>query len=323
VTDRLGAYISIGRGRDQALERVRLVESLGYDSVWINHLMGFDAMTAAAAYAVETTTIGIGTGVVPILTRHPAVMAQEAASIDALSDGRFSLGIGVSHRVTMEDMMGLELLHPADQMREYLTVVASLLRTGSVNFEGEYYRVNFGFGGLERPRPEQPVLIAALAPRMLEVAGALADGVVLWLAAPAYIRDTVVPIVSAAREKAGKTMEGFEIVAAVPAALTGNVAAAHDTLRAFLVTYCSLPFYRHMLEASGFGPDLERFDAEGPSGISDAMIDAIAGVGDAAAVCAAVQRYRDAGATTPAVGPLAKHDGYAGPDETFRIAIAD
>lgn len=321
MSDRLGAFISIGRRKDESLDRVRLVESLGYSSVWINHLMGWDAMITAAAYAGATSSVGIGTGVLPILTRHPVAMAQEAASVDALSGGRFSLGIGVSHRVTMEDMLGLELPHPAAQMREYLTVVTSLLRTGSVQFSGDYYRASFGFGGLERPREQQPVMIAALSPLMLEVAGELADGIVLWLAAPTYIRDVVVPAVTAAREKAGKTMEGFEIVAAVPAALTDNVAAAHDTLRAFLVTYCSLPFYRKMLEASGFGPDLERFDAEGASGISDAMIDAIAGVGDAAAVRAAVLRYRDAGATTPAIGPLARHDGYAGPEETLKAAI--
>ena len=318
--ERTAAFVSIGRKPEQAFERVRQVEDLGYDSVWCNHLMGFDAMITAAAYAGITSKIGIGTGVLPILPRHPATMAQEAASVDAMSGGRFSLGIGVSHRVTMEDMLGLDLSHPAPQMREYLTVVTSILRTGATSFSGDYYNVNFSFRGLDRVREDQPVLIAALAPRMLEVAGELADGVVLWLAAPHYIEHTVVPIVSEARARVGKSMEGFDILAAVPSAVTDNVEAGREALRAFLVTYCSLPFYRKMLESSGFGPDLDRFDAEGQGGISSEMLNALGGIGDAAAVQAAVKRYRDAGATLPGVGPLQKHAGYAGAEATFKAA---
>ena len=318
--ERTAAFVNMGRKPEQAYERVRLVESLGYESVWNNHLLGFDAMVSAAAYAGVSKTIGIGTGVLPILPRHPSAMAQEAASVDVLSGGRFNLGIGCSHRLTMEDMLGLDLSHPVAVMREYLTVVTSLLRTGGVDFSGHYYNVKFGFAGLDRARENQPVLIAALAPKMLELAGEMADGVVLWLAAPQYIENTVVPIVSAARAKAGKSMDGFDILAAVPAAVTENVEAGRDALRAFLVTYCALPFYRKTLESAGFGPDLERFDAEGASGLSNQMLDALGGIGDAEAVSAAVQRYRDAGANLPGLGPLQRHDGYAGAEATFEAA---
>jgi F420-dependent oxidoreductase-like protein len=321
VAERTAAFIGVGRDLEASLERVRLAERLGYHSVWLNQLMGFDAMIAAAAYIPATSTIDIGTGVVPILPRHPAVMAMEAMSLDALSGGRFTLGIGVSHQVSMEGLYGLKLERPAALMREYLTIVKTLLRQGSVSHTGERYQVNFTFSGFKPLRPEQPTMIAALSARMLELAGELADGVVLWLCAPGYIRDVVVPRVRAGRERAGRTLEGFEIVAAVSCALTSDVNAARQVMRQSLVGYCNLPFYRKMLQASGFAADLERFDAQGPGGLSDEMLDQLAGLGDEHTVRGAVQRYRDAGATLPAVGALPSHDGYAGWEGTFRAAV--
>jgi alkanesulfonate monooxygenase SsuD/methylene tetrahydromethanopterin reductase-like flavin-dependent oxidoreductase (luciferase family) len=162
------------------------------------------------------------------------------------------------------------------------------------------------------PRPELPIYVAALSPNMLKLAGEIGDGVMLWLCAPDYIRDVVVPAVREGRERAGRSMDGFDIVAAVPSGLTDDRDAALASMRGELVTYASLPFYRSMLEGSGFGDEIAAFDqgmAAGDveaakEGLSERMLDSLTGIGDADAVRGAVERYRDAGALSPCVGGI-------------------
>jgi alkanesulfonate monooxygenase SsuD/methylene tetrahydromethanopterin reductase-like flavin-dependent oxidoreductase (luciferase family) len=165
-------------------------------------------------------------------------------------------------------------------------------------------------------RPELPIYIAALSPNMLRLAGEIGDGVMLWLCNPDYIRDVVVPCVREGRERAGKTLDGFDIVPAVTVALTDDPEAARAAMRQELVTYASLPFYRAMLEGSGFSDDLAAFDEgmqagdveKAKSGLSDRLLGALAGIGSADEVRGAVERYRDAGATSPSIGGLPGSD---------------
>jgi alkanesulfonate monooxygenase SsuD/methylene tetrahydromethanopterin reductase-like flavin-dependent oxidoreductase (luciferase family) len=152
---------------------VRLAESLGYESVYTTHIAGRESLTVLTAYALATERIRIGSGVAPIYTRTPATMAQTAATIDELSGGRLTLGVGVSHRPVVEFWHGQTIDSPA-----------------------------FRLSGLD-PRPELPIYIAALSPLMLRLAGEIADGVILWLCNPLYIRDVVVPRVREGRERAG------------------------------------------------------------------------------------------------------------------------
>lgn len=307
-----GCFISTGRSLDQAIDRVRLAESLGYHSVFVTHIAGRESLTVLTAYALATDRIRIGTGVVPIYTRTPATMAQTAATIDELSGGRLTLGLGVSHRVVVEGWHGQKIDHPVAEMREYAQIVRAILR-GEDPPAGEKWSTSFHLAGLD-PRPELPIFIAALSPAMLELAGEIGDGVMLWLCNPNYVRDVVVPAVRAGRERAGKGLDGFEIVAAVPAALTDDTAAAYDAMRSELLTYFSLPFYRTMIERSGYGEDIAAFDAARGDGdgmqaaISDGFLEGLTAVGDEAAVRAGVGSYIDAGVTLPCVGPIPKTD---------------
>jgi alkanesulfonate monooxygenase SsuD/methylene tetrahydromethanopterin reductase-like flavin-dependent oxidoreductase (luciferase family) len=160
------------------------------------------------------------------------------------------------------------------------------------------------------PRPELPIYIAALSPNMLRLAGEAADGVMLWLCNPDYIREVVVPEVTEGRQRAGKALDGFDLVAAVPVALTDDPDAARATMRQDLITYASLPFYRSMLERSGFGDEIAAFDEgmqagdldRAKAGLSDRMLGAFAGIGPAEEVRVAVRRYQEAGAISPCVG---------------------
>src|SRR5262249_52047273 len=155
-------------------------------------------------------------------------------------------------------------------------------------------------------RADMPLMISALNPRMLQLAGELTDGIVLYMCTAEYVREAIVPAVRAGREKAGKSLEGFEIVAALPVCLTTDRAAAPDVFRKTVGRYASLPFYRKMMDASGLGPELE----EEPVGAR--VLDELAGIGDEDQVRSVVERYRAAGVTLPGVGPFGGHAGAKG-----------
>jgi F420-dependent oxidoreductase-like protein len=306
----LGTFISVGRSLDAALDRVRDAEQLGYHSVFTTHLAGRDSLTVLAAYANVTESINLGTGVLPIYSRTPAATAQQAATIDDISGGRVRLGIGVSHRVTVENWYGTKIRKPVSEMRDYVAVLRAIF-AGQDPPQSETFPTRFHFLGLE-PRVGLPIYIAALSPRMLELAGEVADGVILWLCNPDYIRDVVIPHLREGRRKAGKGLDGFDIVAAVPTAVTDEVDGARATLRADLSPYFLLPFYRKMIERSGYAADVKLFDEAMERGdssaaaiaISDGFLENLAAIGPPDIAAAAVERYRDAGATSPCIGAI-------------------
>jgi F420-dependent oxidoreductase-like protein len=293
----LGCFVSAGRELDTAIERVRLAESLGYESVYVTHIAARDPFIVLTSYGGATDQIRLGTGVTPIYARTPVAMAQAAATIDEYSGGRMVLGLGVSHRPVVESWYGQQIDKPVREMREYLSTVRAIFR-GEDPPPGEKWPTGFHFMGFEA-RVDLPVYIAGLSPAMLRLAGELADGVILWLCEPTYIREVVVPEVTKGREKAGKPFDGFDIVAAVPSAVTDDAVSSREVMRTDLTPYFHLPFYRAMIERSGFEPDLEK---------ADPFIDALAAIGTADEARATVERYFEAGATSPCIGPIAKSD---------------
>ena len=198
----IGTFISAGRSLEQAIERVRLAEALGYDSTYVTHIAGRDSLTVLAAYAARTERIRLGTGVLPIYSRTPVATAQTAATIDEISGGRMIVGLGVSHRVTVEGWYGATIDKPVAEMREYAGAVRSIFR-GEDPSGGERWPTSFRFMGYD-VRDELPIYIAALSPKMLQLAGEIADGVLLWLCDPPYVRDVVIPEVTKGRERAGR-----------------------------------------------------------------------------------------------------------------------
>jgi F420-dependent oxidoreductase-like protein len=313
--NRLGCAIEPGRSLPEAIQRAQRAEQLGYESIWCSQLPGNrDTALVLAAYAQATERVRLGTAVLPIYTRHPTAMAQMAQTLDEMSSGRFILGLGVSHKVTVESMWGLQLDSPVDAMREYVEILRASFREGAASVAGRFFTAHWAYSA---PRnPDLPIFVAALGERMLELAGELADGVSLWMCSPGYVRDMVVPHVRAGRERAGKSLEGFEIMAAVPVCLAADLDRARDSFRETVKRYASLPFYRKGLDASGFRAELERGE------VSDGMVNELAGIGDAEAVREALARYRAAGVTLPAVGPMSRATGAVGVEETLEAAIA-
>jgi F420-dependent oxidoreductase-like protein len=297
---RRAAYISPGADLGAAIDLTRLADALGYDSVWVTHGLGRDSFLVLAAYGAATTRVALGNGVVPIYPRHPVAMAQAALTLSELTGGRFRLGLGVSHRASMESMLGLELREPLTVMREYVAVLRGAMGEGA-SFAGKHYRAHWSLALPRRP-PAPPIYLAGLSPRMLELAGEVADGVVLWLCTPAYVREVAIPALVRGRRRAGRPLDGFEVVAAVPLAITADRAGGQRAFRAELGRYLTLPFYRAMLVASGFEAALAVFDATGEP--PQALVDALGVVGDEEAARAYVAAYRAAGVTLPAVRPI-------------------
>ncbi|HEY1277208.1 MAG TPA: LLM class flavin-dependent oxidoreductase [Thermoleophilaceae bacterium] len=310
----LGTFISIGRSLETAVQRVENAERLGYESVYVTHIAGRDSVTVLMAYAARTERILLGTGVTPIYSRSPVAMAQSFATLDEFSGGRAIVGLGVSHRPVVEGWYGDRIDKPLREMREYVGVVRAIFR-GEDPPQGERFRSGFRFMDYE-PRPDIPIYLAGLSPGMLRLAGEVADGVILWLCNPDYIRDVVVPTVAEGRAKAGRDPAGFDIVAAVPAAITNEPGPVRSRLRQDLIPYFSLPFYRAMLERSGYADDVAGFDAGmqegGPeaatAAISDGFLDVLTAIGSAEEAAQSVRRYRDAGTTSPCVSALPKTD---------------
>ncbi len=297
---RTAAYLNPGRDPTAAVDLARRAEALGYESVWVTHGAGRDSFAVLQAYGAAAPRIGLGNGVVPIYPRHPVSMAQAALTLSEISGGRFRLGIGVSHRASMEAMLGLELREPLAVMREYVAVLRGALGEGA-HVDGRHYRVRWSVAMPQRPAAP-PIYLAALSPKMCELAGEIADGAILWLCSPTYVRDVAVPAIERGRRRAGRPLAGFEIVAAVPLAITDDREAASKAFRSELTRYIQLPFYRAMMERSGLTEALRRFDETGET--PDAVAQALGAIGEASTAGAYIRAYREAGVTLPAIRPI-------------------
>jgi len=261
---------------DGLVARARDLEARGFHTVWMANGLGLDAINTQTIIGRETERIELGTAAVPSYPRHPMAMAQQALTAQAACDGRFTLGIGLSHRPVIEYMLGLSYDKPARHMREYVSALAPLLRGEPVKFEGEEYRVNVV---LDVPGAAPvPLLVAALGDQMLRIAGRAADGTVLGLTGPKTIESHIVPKIRAAAAETGRAAP--RVVASFPTALTNDPDDAREKVTKLLGMYGNLPSYRAML------------DKEGVAGPGD-----IAVVGDEKALDAALDRLRDIGVT--------------------------
>ena len=219
----------------------------GFASAWMSNIFGLEALTALAVAGSQVPGIELGTAVVPTYPRHPAVLAQQALTAATALEGRLALGIGLSHKIVIEDMYGYSFDRPARHMREYLSILLPLLNGEQAAFEGETMRASIG---LTTPRPERvPVLLAALGPQMLRLAGQRTDGTVLWMTGPATVRDYIVPAIREAAETAGRPSP--RVVCILPVCVTDDPDGARARANRVFAIYGQLPSYRAMLDREG------------------------------------------------------------------------
>jgi F420-dependent oxidoreductase-like protein len=250
---RIGLWIG-GNRLEDFVDSARQAKEAGFPSVWAGQIFGLDTLTAFAVAGREVRGLEWGTGVIPIYPRHPIALAMQALTTNAAVDGRLTLGIGPSHQVVIEALHGLDYSRPASYTEEYLHALLPLLREGKVSFAGSQVTAHITLD------PDKafgvPVLLSALAPRMLRLAGAVADGTVTWMTGPKTVTTHVVPSIRAAAKEAGRPEP--RVVMALPVAVTDDVAQARARAGEIFSVYGGLPAYRAVLDREG---------AEGPGDV--------------------------------------------------------
>ena len=247
---RIGLFIGTMGAADTLAGQVAQsaeAEADGFASFWTAQVAGVDALTLLALCGGVTERIELGTAVVPTYPRHPMALAQQALTAQAAAGGRLLLGIGVSHRPVVEDRWGMSFGAPASHMDEYLTILQSLMATGSVDFAGDHFRVS---GEIARVSDSPPsVCLAALAPRMLRMAGERADGTITWMAGPRTLETHVVPRLTRAAESANRPPP--RVCVGLPICVTDDASAGFEAASGYFARYGGLPSYRRMLDVEG------------------------------------------------------------------------
>jgi 5,10-methylenetetrahydromethanopterin reductase len=267
----------VNRSVADLVKHAQRLEQLKFANIWMAQMMSFDAIGVLSVIGNATQRIGLGTAVVPTYPRHPTALAQQALTAAAASGNRFTLGIGVSHKIVTESMLGFSYAKPASHMREYLQVLGPLLRGETVQHDGAEYHVH-GVAVAVPGAKRVPVLVAALGPVMLELTGQLADGTVTWMVGPTTMEKHIVPTLNAAAKSAGKPAP--IVVGGFPVVLTNKPDEARENIAKQLTIYGQLPSYRAMLDREG---------AKGPADIALA--------GDENYLRGAIDRLRNIGVT--------------------------
>ncbi len=222
-------------------------ENDGFDGIWYGQVFGAEVLTVIALAGQKTSRIEFGTAVVPTYVRHPTIMAQQALTVQAATGGRFTLGLGLSHAPVVQAMWGLSYERPALHMREYLNVLQPLITDGVVSYSGEMFRVN---AQASVPTPEPPqVMIAALAPVMLKMAGERTGGTITWMVGPKTLESHIVPRLTKAAEEAGRPQP--RVVANLPVAVTDDPETARQRAANLFAVYGALPNYKRVLDIEG------------------------------------------------------------------------
>src|SRR5258705_2148515 len=242
---RMGIFGGTGRKSvDEVVAAARQSEADGFASYTLPQIFGLDALGLLAVIGREVPRLELMTGVVPTYSRHPVTMAQQALTVQAASGGRFSLGIGLSHQMVIENMFGLSFAQPVRHMREYLAVLMPLLRGDKADVDGETITTH---AALDVPDlPPVPVLVAALGPKMLELAGSVADGTVTWMTGPATLAEHTVPAITAAAERTGRPAP--RIITSLPVCVTADADAARERAASDFQVYGFLASYRGLLD---------------------------------------------------------------------------
>jgi F420-dependent oxidoreductase-like protein len=257
-----------------AAERSR---AAGFQSVGCSQIFGYDALTLLAVVGSHVPDIELMTAVVPTYPRHPLMLAAQALTVQEATGGRLVLGIGLSHQIVIENMFGYSFEKPARHMREYLSALMPLLDGEQVAFKGETLSC-MTMGPLDVKAPPPVVLLAALAPIMLKLAGSLTDGTVTWMTGPSTIEGHIVPAITKAAADAGRPTP--RVAVALPVCVTDDVDAARANAASTFAIYGTLPSYQAMIEKEG---------ADGPAGVSI--------VGTEEEVAAQIRHFAEIGAT--------------------------
>ena len=315
--ERLGIAFSGGANPAEIVDCVKLAETLGYESAWVAEGHGGDQFAILAACAAQTSKILLGTSITSVFVRTVPTIAMAAATVDAISAGRFILGVGSSHRVQVEPEHGVPYAKPLTRVRESVAVIRALLRDGRVNYAGETVRIE-GFDLWFTPfRPAIPIYLSAVFPKMTTLCGEIADGIILTrstLATATQVRERL----AEGAKRAGRDPSGIVVTSLLPTVVGASRKEALDALRPGLAFYAGFfPRYNRMMAEHGFRDEAvavaaawSRGDREAAErSVSDSLIDATSVAGTPEQCRERIEAYRKSGIDVPILSPFARGPG--------------
>ncbi|GBD84226.1 F420-dependent glucose-6-phosphate dehydrogenase [bacterium BMS3Abin02] len=318
--NRLGVFLE-GLPARVTVDMARRAESAGFDRVWIPEIVFADAFVPSTAVALSTKRIEVGTGVVGIWSRSPVAMGLEAYTLHDVSGGRAILGLGTQAKGYVENWHGRRYERPVRAMREFLTILRRIVDLEETTYEGEIFSVR-GFRLQALPTERRLRLyVAAIGPKMVQLAGELADGLLGYFYSVEYLRDVVLPNLQIGAARAGRSLDGFDVGVGLPANV-GDPDRSIDELRGQILMFAtaagSSPAYAKSISAAGFGDTAEEVreraragDTDGAlAAISPEFVDALTVSGNPVHARERIAAYTEAGATSVAVNPAAPHAFY-------------
>jgi len=321
----IGVAFSGGPTASEIVDCVKLAEDLGYDSAWVAEGHGGDQFAILGGCAVATKRITLGTAISSVFVRTAPTIAMSAASIDDLSGGRFILGLGSSHRVQVEPEHGVAYGKPITRVRETVELIRALLAEGTASYEGETIRIEKFDLWFKPHRPRLPIYLAGLFPKMVQVCGETADGIILTRST-LKTADEIRANLAIGAERAGRDASDIRVTSLLPTAVAESRAEAYEMMRPGLALYAGFfPRYNKLIASHGFEEEAAdiaeafgRGDMEGATrAVTDAMVDATSVCGTPADCREKIQAYRDSGLDLPIISPFAR-----GPDSKARFEAA-
>ena len=306
MADKLVGVAVSGNKISEVQSMIYRAEELGIHAAWMTTGGArLDSITCFAASAAATERIKLGTSIVPTYPRHPLVMVQQAQIVAQLAPGRFRLGVGPSHRPTIE-AMGLDFDAPLGHLKEYLQILKAILQEGRVDYDGDFYQAHDSI-----PEPcDMEIMGSALRTGSFELCGAESDGAISWICPATYLRDVALPALKAGAQRAGR--ETPPLIAHAPVCVHENPEEVRAAVREQIMNP-RLPYYQRMLVAAGY--------PEATQGVwSDAMIDGAVIWGDESQAAERIAELFAFGATEVLASPVtAGPDQAASLDRTMRL----
>ncbi|HEX4214657.1 MAG TPA: LLM class F420-dependent oxidoreductase [Candidatus Dormibacteraeota bacterium] len=320
--------------RELILAMVKAADQLGYDSLWLPEVYGWDAFTALTEFACATERIQLGTGIINVFSRSPALIGQTAASLDAISGGRFRLGLGTSGHQVVEGWHGVRYEKPIQRLRETVEVVRSVLRRDRLDHQGEVFQLSGRLKLMTHPiRDRIPIYLATLTPAGVELAGEIADGWIPIFYSPAHFDTVFRPQLERGAQRAGRSLEDLSICVFQQVVVSDDIAAARDAVRPHLALYVGgmgsrqKNYYNRLFHAYGLGGEATRIQdlyldgrhRDAAAAISDEMVDLVTIAGPSAECRRRLQALAESG-----VGEVAMILQVPGDDiEAMRSALQE
>lgn len=315
--DALGVAISGGLSAREIVRCAELAETLGYGSVWVAEGHGGDQFAILGACATATKRVQLGTSITSIFVRSAPTIAMAAASIDELSGGRFILGVGSSHKVQVGPEHGVAYGKPMQRTRETVELIRTLLRDGVVSYHGETVEIERFDLWFKPHRPDIPIYVSAVFPKMTELCGEIADGIILTRSTVKTAPETRAHIAAGA-ERAGRDPTSVAITSLLPTSVASSHADALARMRPGLAFYAGFfPRYNQLVANHGFEDEAavirQRWLAGDKAGaeraVTDAMIDATSVAGTPEQCRQRIEAYRESGIEVPIISPFARGEG--------------